>query len=791
MSGHKKYISDLPHLMNEWNWERNNVLNIFPDGVSYGSIKKIWWKCDKGHEWEATPNNRSRGQGCPICAGRKVLIVYNDLTTTRPQIVKEWNYARNIHITPESVTEHSHHKVWWKCSKCGNEWESTIYNRAAGKGCPICSKKKQGQAKVENIIKTTGSFAENHPSLIEEWDYEKNTISPFSISKSSTSKVWWKCKRCGYSWQTTVSHRTLRNHGCPACINHVVTKNNSLVATYPQILDMWNYAKNTDISPEKVTAGSNKKVWWICELGHEWMATVSAIKNGGKCPVCCGQKVQEGFNDLNTVNPLVAKEWHPTKNKYSPTEITAGSSKEKVWWVCPKGHEYQSTVANRTKGSGCPVCDKKSKTSFPEQAIFYYLKRVTNAYNRYLFDNKTEIDVFLPDYNIGIEYDGYYFHNNKKSIEKEERKNSILKNAGITLIRVKETKEEKFSDTDRIVYIRNNGYSSIQDMIERLVFKLRNIVDIGVGIDVDIERDSSDIYSQYIESEKSNSLACLRPDLAKEWHPTKNGFVKPDMISVSSGKKVWWFGSCGHEWQMSVENRSKGSSCPYCSGKRVLKGYNDLSTTHPQIANEWDYDKNTLKPDEVSHGSDKKVWWICSNGHSFQATVSNRVIGRQCPTCSIENRSIVRDTNRIAKKGSLKDTHPLLSAEWDKEMNQDLTPDKVTSGSDKKVWWVCSKGHKYQASVSNRVYGKGCPICAGKKIVSGLNDLVTVNPQLASEWDYSVNSIDPQTISPNSHKKAYWICSICNHKWQAQIKSRNLGSGCPKCARTKKNKQHH
>ena len=112
----------------------------------------------------------------------------------------------------------------------------------------------------------------------------------------------------------------------------------------------------------------------------------------------------------------------------------------------------------------------------------------------------------------------------------------------------------------------------------------------------------------------------------------------------------------------------------------------------------------------------------------------------------------------------------------------------VTRGSDFKAWWNCEKGHSYQATVANRVAGKGCPICAGKKIVAGINDLVTLNPKLASEWDYVENTLDPQSTSPNSHKKAYWICSVCGNKWEAQIKSRNTGTGCPKCAREKRNK---
>ena len=246
-------------------------------------------------------------------------------------------------------------------------------------------------------------------------------------------------------------------------------------------------------------------------------------------------------------------------------------------------------------------------------------------------------------------------------------------------------------------------------IVSRLVQKIAEYTKYYFpAIDVNISRDSSEIYSQYIEGKKQNSLSEKEPELSKEWHPTKNGYLKPDMISFSSGKKVWWLGKCGHEWQASADNRRHGNGCPICAGYQILVGYNDLATVFPKLANEW---------------------------------------------CL--------------------------------ERNEGLLPTQVTRGSRKKVWWVCSEGHEYEATISNRSYGKGCPICAGKKIVQGINDLATMNPKLASEWSYQRNQeLMPVQVSPNSHKKVWWICDQ-GHEWEAQIKSRNMGTGCPICAKTK------
>ncbi len=95
MEKEKKYLIDNPTLMAEWNWEKNNALDLDPKTLTLGSNKKVWWKCSKGHEWQATINHRNNGRGCPHCSGRKVLKGYNDLATVNPKLATEWNYDKN------------------------------------------------------------------------------------------------------------------------------------------------------------------------------------------------------------------------------------------------------------------------------------------------------------------------------------------------------------------------------------------------------------------------------------------------------------------------------------------------------------------------------------------------------------------------------------------------------------------------------------------------------------------------------------------------------------------------
>ena len=201
-----------------------------------------------------------------------------------------------------------------------------------------------------------------------------------------------------------------------------------------------------------------------------------------------------------------------------------------------------------------------------------------------------------------------------------------------------------------------------------------------------------------------NDLLTTNPDLAKEWNYERNGALLPSDFSAGSGKRVWWECANGHEWESSILNRSHGHACPYCSGKTILRGYNDLATTHPEIVLQWDYERNILKPKEVSHGSKQKVWWKCSQGHSWDATIGSRVNGNGCPYCS--GKKVLNGYNDLAT------THPSIAKEWDYELNNSLSPFDLTAGSNRKIHWICKYGHRWSTTVYHRVRGTGCPICA-------------------------------------------------------------------------------
>ncbi|MFR5062350.1 MAG: zinc-ribbon domain-containing protein [Christensenellales bacterium] len=573
----------------------------------------------------------------------------------------------------------------------------------------------------------------------------------------------------------------------------------------PTLLAEWNWDKNNDIGlhPNELLLGSNKKAWWKCEKGHEWLASIyhRAVRNHG-CPYCSGRLAVSGETDLATLNPKLAQEWHPTKNgNLTPNQLTIRSGK-KVWWLCSNGHEWQATPHDRdTDGTNCPYCSARRQTSFPEQAIYYYIKKIfPNSINRYkdIFSNSMELDIYIPDKHIGIEYDGRNWHKTEEEHNRERKKYDICKRQKIVLIRIKENCLSDWLDVaDKIYYVdKKRNYLQLNQVINSLIEFIFSIMPKGTKneylntVAIDVIRDRQKIQNYLTNTE--NSLGMLRPDLVKEWNTERNGNLTPTMFSLHSNESVWWKCSkCGHEWKSQINHRTKenGSGCAICGnikkGKSFHKGYlainGSLAQNNPELAKEWHTTRNIdLTPNDVTAASPIRVWWKCSKcGHEWQASPNNRSKDVGCPCCS----------GRVPKIGvnDLATVNPSLASEWLITKNAPLTPNIFLPNSGKKVWWKCSKcSYEWQATIVSRNKGHGCPCCSGRVPKIGENDLATINPNLASEWFVEKNApLMPNMVLPNSGKKVWWKCSKCGHEWQAVVSSRSNGRSCPNCYKMK------
>ena len=385
----------------------------------------------------------------------------------------------------------------------------------------------------------------------------------------------------------------------------------------PKLMAEWNWEKNNELGldPKTLTCGSNKKAWWKCSIcGYEWQAKILNRKHGRCCPCCSNRVVVKGKNDLGTTHPNLAKEWNYEKNyPLKPIEVTKGMAK-KVWWICPNGHEYQATILHRSNGTGCPICNLGRQTSFAEQTIYYYIKKYfKDAQNKVqnVFGTRMEFDVYIPSIKTVVEYDGGYWHEKANSKEKEQKKFELCKKNGIILVRIREPEDKNFNNkvytrinasavefsnvkADYVLFADKTGNNKGIDKVVKELFKILSKIfgkyhpfhpfnTILFDIEIDIERDKEEIcknlYTNY-----NRSLLVVNKELAKEWHPTKNGELTPSQLSFNTRRKVWWLcPKCGYEWQSSINLRNKGIGCPKCA---ILKNKNG---THAEAKRIYQY----------------------------------------------------------------------------------------------------------------------------------------------------------------------------------------------------------
>lgn len=350
-------VNGKQQLLDEWDDARN--LPLTPQTVTYGSRIAAWWRCRYGHSWSAAIYTRTEGAACPYCAGRRVLLGYNDLASVHPELVQQWDHQKNMPLQPEDISAGSQRAVWWLCEK-GHSWHAAVRSRAEGSGCPVCAGKQ--------IISGENDLATAYPEVAKQWDATRNgRLTPRDVAPGTERKVWWLCEN-GHSWRAAVYARTYAGSGCPYCAGKLVLPGfNDLASQAPTVAAEWDAEKNGRLTPQSVTPTSNRKVWWRCEKGHSYQAVIASRTTGSGCPYCSGRRVLPGFNDLATLEPRVAAEWHPTLNgTLTPQMVTTGSRK-KVWWQRQCGHVWCAVIFSRAgkQHCGCPVCSGNVRSRKP------------------------------------------------------------------------------------------------------------------------------------------------------------------------------------------------------------------------------------------------------------------------------------------------------------------------------------------------------------------------------------------------------------------------------------------
>lgn len=538
----------------EWNYEKNT--GLLPASVSDGSNLKVWWFCDKAHEFQGIISDRVRRKSkCPYCVNKKVLKGFNDLVTVHPEIAHQWHPSKNGSLKPSEVVFGSGKRFWWICDN-GHEWEAQLHARVVNKsGCRVCA----GQAPEvgKNDLATT------EPFLASQWNHSRNSLKPTEVMRYSGKKVWWTCPR-GHEFEAAVNNRS-QGSGCPICSGRKLLQGfNDLATLNPELAKEWHPTRNKK-RPSEVRAADKTPRWWMCSASHEFRSSRNYGK--GNCPYCTNRILKQGTNDLAAAYPELVGWWDSDENGSEANEILH-STRERYFWKCPaKGHPFKQSIYERHVGAGCPVCVGKHVVSGVNDLVSQNPVLASQwDYQRNILDPTT----ITPKSHKRVWWSCPLGHSWE----------AIVKNRNM-----------------------GNGCPFCANM--RLL-------------------------------EGFNDLATVAPHLVSQWDLGANGGIEPSEVCIGSDNSFHWRCDRNHTWKSKIRDRIKGAGCRICVGQAVDVGVNDLLTTHPELAAEWHLKKNLpLTPRDVMAGTGIKLWWQCPQGHEWKTTGNTRLTyGTGCPSCA-------------------------------------------------------------------------------------------------------------------------------------------------------------
>ena len=562
-----------------------------PASFTSGSERIKSWKCSESHIWEATIASRAKGSSCPHCSGRVVLSGFNDLKTTHPSLAAEahsWD--------PTTLTAKSKEKRAWECQQ-GHVWDAEVRSRSViGASCAFC----EGRRAISGI----NDLATLHPLVAAEahgWD-------PGFVNPNSHKKLEFICA-VGHVCLQAVRRR-VEATGCPVCQNdRVLIGYNDLMTTHPELA-----AEAEGWDPTTVTAGTHKKLQWKCPLEHTWTTGITnRTKDGTGCPSCSGRLAIPGETDLATTHPILAGE----AVGWDPTTVKAGTNR-KLKWRCVRGHEWLSEPSTRALlGTGCPYCsglrvivgETDLATTHPElaaEAVGWDPTTIAagnDAKRRWRCSRNHEWEA--QTYSRAGQGTGCPYCSGLHVIVGET-----------DLATTHPELAAEADGWDPTTVGKGGGRKSWVCPLGHSYFAtVHNRTYMNSGCSICANKQVLIGY---------NDLTTTHPEIAAQadgWDPTT--------VTAGSSKRRQWCCSKSHGWTTPINYRLE-SGCPYCSNKAVLSGYNDLMTTHPELAAEaegWD-------PTTVIAGSNQKRKWRCSEGHTWNAVVGSRAVGRGCPSCA-------------------------------------------------------------------------------------------------------------------------------------------------------------
>lgn len=774
-SGENDFLTFCPEAKELWDYEKNTV---DPTKLSPNSKKYAYFKCMHGHSFRIQVYMFKRYPFCRICNKYQ-----NSLLAANPSVVDIWDYKKNGHDRPEYHWKTDPDLVWWKCKKCGYGWQAKISTKYANKSlCPVCEVGKRFKKNVNDLFT-------KFPDIILDWNYLKNKdLGPDDVTLWSPKKVWWKCHICGYEWKSAINvHILVKNdiisfRKCPVCIGRVaLAGKNDLATTHPSLAKEYVPELNT-IPLVKIRPGSGLNITWRCNKCHQLFTTSPDSRtrksSGGGCPYCSSRYPIPNATDFATQYPHIASEWDYNKNPGRPEDYMSGS-KYNASWQCRENpmHKWKALINDRKPGfKRCPYCNNsktildltKAKpklikywdyekntlgpekyTEFSNQMVYWKCKKGHSFQNKicnYLehdFECHICMKIITPE-----NYDEFEILYPDLIRELDISRNSIKPN------------QINCNSKELIWWICPDRQHSYQmNVFSRTM----------LGKSCPICR------SENTHTEDSRLLSRY-PEIERIWDYENNDGLIPENILCSTRATFNYKCHSGHKWNESLPTLIQNNfACAYCSGRRLLPGYNSVSDVYPHLVDEWNT-KNLYNHDILLYTSKVTISWNCHVcGQSYYSGLDEKINGTStCPYCNGEKG--------IPGKTSIKDLYPEICKEYD--LDNPISLDEIGPLSILRVTWNCTKcDMTWHSIVSDRINGSAtCPYCSGEKAIPGRTSFKALYSELMKEFS-PANKYNPDELIPTFNVTMQWNCSTCDMQWDASIRDRVNGEAeCPYCS---------
>jgi len=724
-----------------------------------------------------------------------------------PEVVNLFHKLKNKHLNPENLLPTSGEIACFVCPHCKKEKYQPIsriayayrkfkYKKNKNKrflSCSSCSKGK--------ILSEKYNFQSLYPSILKELHPTKNDhLDLKSISPYSEKKLFFICYKCKEEFSRSAHERISAyktalkkkkdTHFCPYCTGKKTSSKNNLSFIKPDLIKEWHPTLN-DRQPNEFRISSSYKAWWICfkkKKHPPYQARIQSrtrVKSG--CPYCYNKPFSG--NNLATIFPILIKnEWDFKKNIKPPTDYLPKSSK-KVWWICSScKSSYSKLIYVRTTGTGCQICRSgNNRISKNQLRIFCELKKVFKNIKLEHSLKKAQIDIFLEDLKLAIEYDGSRFHKYNKNILKDIKKNNLLKSIGLKVIRVRET-PLKLLDEEYDVKAPGTLLKKIH--INPILIKINNKFNLSNETRVKIysyvenkdfinDYDYNYYISKYPNPIKELTLEYKYPKIAKEWDYKRNYPFTPNNITFGIQKEFYFIcGNCKSSYKIGLAARIKrqGSQCINC---------NLLYKLDKEFEIYFDKSKNFKKLKSITLSHHYNIWFICKSCEKSYKTTGRRFVSLKEKMCN----DCLRKNKIYNKPKSIFIAIPDLKSELNFNRNKNIDFSKINKTDEISIDWICENGHSYKMNArtkyenfkNNKI---SCPKCLLKIRIQKsrlATNLKITHPILCNQWNYDKNGkLKPEMYTKASRDKVWWLCSICNHEWGARIVNRAKKLGCPK-----------